>query len=81
MIPGHGPFFAHLETRGLANTRICQRCFSGEEIAEHFIGGCPGYELIRFEVLGAGQINTSDFGALRVEASLKFIKKTRRLEY
>ena len=81
VITGHGPFFAHLETMGLANTRMCQRCLSGEETAEHYIGGCPGYELIRFEIFGSGQINAKDFGALRMEDLLKFIKRTRRLEY
>ena len=77
---GHGPFFADLETMRLANTRICQCCLSGEETAEHFIGVCPEYELIRFEVFGTGQINAKDFGALRMEPMLKFVKKTRRLQ-
>ena len=81
MITGHGSFFAHLETMRLANTRMCQRCLSGEETAEHFIGGCPGYELIRFEIFGTGQINAKDFGALRMEALLNFVKKIKRLEY
>ena len=80
VITGHGPFFGHMETIGLSNTRICQRCFSGVETAEHFIGCCPGYKLIRFAVFGFGKIEAKDFGALKLEDMSQFIKRTRRLE-
>ena len=81
ILTGHSDLNYHLHKRKLIESPICDLCEESEETSMHFIGQCPYYARIRYDVFGSFFLRDKELKDINTNKFLNFIRISGRFEF
>ena len=79
LLTGHCVLKYHLNNMKIDRSPICEQCDTGErETAFHFIGLCPKFNNIRYDIFRHQFLTENQLQKLKVRSILRYVKETGR---
>ena len=81
VITGHFFFNRHLALLGLVEEAACEVCGEQLDTATHFVGDCPGYDLLRLQLLGADRLAVEELSQVPIKDLTRFVKASHKFYF
>ena len=80
ILTGHAALKRHLTLMDTEETSLCDCGEGDEETVYHFLGECPAFNNIRYNIFGYHYLNTDQVSSLKIKDIIKYLKKTGRFD-
>ena len=80
MLTGHAKLKRHMSLMEIEDSPLCDCGEGDEETVYHFLGECPAFSTIRYNIFGYHFLRVDQMSELKLRDILKFVKKTGKFE-
>ena len=80
LLTGHAKLKRHMTLMEIENSPMCDCGEGDEETVYHFLGECPAFNTIRYNIFGYHYLGTDQMSSLSLEHIMKFVRKTGKFD-